>query len=205
MITAKDKKIHKRMLDVATAVAPALAQPLRDFGSVGFPQREDHGLGNFLARAVIGQQISTHAARSIWGRIEDAAAAAEQSVAMFCIADNAAALKACGVSRNKIKALCCIREAELEGMLSSVEVRAMDDAARAAHLTSIWGIGQWSCDMAAIFYCRSPDIWPLGDVAVQRTFKRYLGRRSPARAAARFTPYRSYLALHMWRIVNATP
>jgi len=193
------------MLDVASEVSLALAEALREFGPVGFPERADEGLGNFLCRAVIGQQISTHAARSIWDRIESAAAAAGQTVSLYCAAENAAALKACGVWRNKVKALCSIRDAELEGMLSSAETRAMSDEARAAHLTSIWGIGQWTCDMAALSYCRSPDIWPLGDVAVQRTFKRLIGRRSPARAAARFAPYRSYLALHMWRIVNATP
>lgn len=193
------------MLGVASDVAPALAEEMRDSGAMGFPEREDLGLGNFLARAIIGQQISTFAARSIWGRIEGAAVEAGQTVPSFCIAQNEPALKACGVSRNKIKALLCIREAELQGMLSSEDTRAMSDEARSAHLTLIWGVGQWTCDMAAIFYCRSPDIWPLGDVAVQRTFKRYVGRRSPVRAAARFAPHRSYLALHMWRIVNAMP
>ena len=193
------------MLEVASDATPVLAEAMRDSGPIGFPDREDEGLGSFLARAVVGQQISTHAARSIWNRIENSAAAAGKTVALFCEAENAVALKACGVSRNKVKALCSIRDAEREGMLSSTEVRAMSDDARSGHLTSIWGIGQWTCDMAAISYCRSPDIWPLGDVAVQRTFKRFVGRRSPVRAAARFAPYRSYLALHMWRIANATP
>ena len=193
------------MLDVASEVAPALGAAMRDFGPLGFPEREDEGLGHFLARAVIGQQLSTHAARSIWGRIEQAAAAAGVSLTLFCADERAAALKACGVSRNKIKALDSIRQAALAGDLDARAVRAMSDEARSRHLISIWGIGQWTCDMAAIFYCRSPDVWPLGDVAVQRTFKRYIGRRSPVRAAARFAPYRSTLALHMWRIVNATP
>ncbi len=193
------------MLDVASEVAPALGAAMRDFGPVGFPEREDKGLGNFLARAVIGQQLSTHVARSIWDRIERAAAAAGVNVIGFCADESAAALKACGVSRNKIKALECIRQAELAGDLDAIQVRAMSDEARSRHLTSIWGIGQWTCDMAAISYCRSPDVWPLGDVAVQRTFKRYIGRRNPVRAAARFAPYRSTLALHMWRIVTATP
>lgn len=193
------------MLSLASDVTPALGAALREFGPVGFPERADEGLGNFLAQAVIGQQISTHAARSIWGRIEQAAAAAGVNVTLFCADERAAALKACGVSRNKIKALAGIRRAELAGDLDAKAVRAMDDEARSRHLTSIWGIGQWTCDMAAISFCRSPDIWPLGDVAVQRTFERYIGRRNPVRAAARFTPYRSTLALHMWRIVNATP
>ena len=59
--------------------------------------------------------------------------------------------------------------------------------------------------MALIFYFHLPDVWPEGDVAVQRTFKRLIGRRKPKKAVARFAPYRSYLALSMWRLVDASP
>ncbi len=67
-------------------------------------------------------------------------------------------------------------------------LHGIDHAARSAQLCRIWGIGPWSCDMLAIFYCREPDIWPEGDLAVQRVFRRYIGRRSPAKAAAASRP-----------------
>jgi len=89
------------------------------------------------------------------------------------------------------------------GFLDSAEIRAMDHAARSTHLTRIWGIGQWTCDMLAIFYCRELDIWPEGDLAVVRGLKRHIGRRSVNRAAAEFAPYRSLLALYMWRLAGA--
>ena len=69
-------------------------------------------------------------------------------------------------------------------------------------MSQLWGIGQWTCDIASLFYCREPDMWPEGDVAVQRMFRALIGRRKPDRAAARFAPYRSYLALAMWRLVG---
>jgi 3-methyladenine DNA glycosylase/8-oxoguanine DNA glycosylase len=59
--------------------------------------------------------------------------------------------------------------------------------------------------MISIFYCRDPDVWPLGDASVQRMFARLIGERPVAEAAERFTPYRSILALHMWRLLDATP
>ena len=59
--------------------------------------------------------------------------------------------------------------------------------------------------MLSIFYFRDNDIWPEGDLAVQRVFKRYIGRRKPAKAAALFAPYRSLLALYMWKLVNGVP
>jgi DNA-3-methyladenine glycosylase II len=73
---------------------------------------------------------------------------------------------------------------------------------RSESLCAIWGIGQWTCDMMALFYYREPDIWPEGDLAVQRVFRSYIGRRKPARAAALFAPHRSLLALYMWRLVG---
>jgi DNA-3-methyladenine glycosylase II len=57
--------------------------------------------------------------------------------------------------------------------------------------------------MLAIFYCRELDIWPEGDLAVVRGLKRFARRRQPNRIAALFAPYRSLLALYMWRLAGA--
>jgi DNA-3-methyladenine glycosylase II len=81
----------------------------------------------------------------------------------------------------------------------------MDHKARSAHLCAPWGIGQWTADMVSIFYCRDEDVWPASDTSVQRAFARYIGRRQPARTAERFAPYRSILALHMWRLLDGPP
>ena len=155
-----------------------------------------------LARAIVGQQLSTKAARSICARIEDAAAVAHQPLAMFLREENSAVLRACGISSNKLKALLSIGAAAAEGRLDGALVRAMDHGARSAHLREIWGIGKWTCDMAAVFYCHDEDVWPAGDVSVQRTFAKFIGPRQPADAAQRFAPYRSILALYMWRLLD---
>jgi DNA-3-methyladenine glycosylase II len=56
--------------------------------------------------------------------------------------------------------------------------------------------------MAAIFYFRDADVWPAGDISVQRAFAKFSGPLRPADAAERFAPYRSILALHMWRLLD---
>lgn len=193
--------LYKQFLQTAERISPALRDDIAAIGPLWFPEREDHGVALFMARAVIGQSLSTKAARTIWSRIEAAAANAGTTLPEFFRDDDAAAIKACGASSNKVKALVSIREAELTGHVGPL-IHAMDHVDRSAHLAQIWGIGQWTCDMVSIFYCRDPDVWPEGDVAVQKAFGRYLGRRKPAKAAAAFTPYRSVLALYMWRIVD---
>jgi DNA-3-methyladenine glycosylase II len=199
--TTRPEAVHA-FLVAAAAFSPPLRDALARIGPLWFPSREDRGLAVHLARAIVGQQLSIKAARGIWARIEAAAALADQPLAMFLQEQNRAALRACGVSSNKVKALLSIGAAAAEGRLDGAAVRAMDHGVRSAHLREIWGIGQWTCDMAAIFYCHDEDVWPVSDISVQRTFAQFIGRQAPAEAAQCFAPYRSILALHMWRLLD---
>jgi len=194
-----EPELHRRLIAIAGTVSPELQAHIAA-APIWFPEREDKGVAAFLARAVIGQQVSAAAARSIWARVETAAG---DTLASFLCAANETALKQCGLSRNKIKALCHIGAAQASGLLDATEIRALDHAARSARLTEIWGIGQWTCDMLAIFYCRDLDVWPAGDLAVVRGVKSFARRRKPERVAAQFAPYRSLLALYMWRLAGA--
>jgi DNA-3-methyladenine glycosylase II len=195
--------VHAFLVAAAADLSPQLRDELLRIGPLWFPDREDRGLAMQLARAIVGQQLSAKAARSIWARIE--AAAADTHLVGFLRVENAAALRTCGVSGNKVKALLSVGSAAAEGRLDAAAVRAMDHATRSTHLREIWGIGQWTCDMVSIFYCRDEDVWPAGDSSVQRMFAKFTGGRKPAAAATLFVPYRSILALHMWHLMDATP
>jgi len=197
--------IHRRFITLAEAFSPPLAADIRAVGPIAWPKRSAGDIGRFLARAVVGQQLSTTVARVIWSRIEALPRVDRgDALAIFAPA-NAQALRACGVSGAKAKALAAIREAHVAGRLDDRILRAMPPGERTEHLRDIWGIGQWTCDMAAIFHFRDPDVWPEGDAAVARTFARYIGRRKPARTAARFAPRRSLLALYLWAIIDRMP
>jgi DNA-3-methyladenine glycosylase II len=193
--------LHRRLIATATAVAPVLARDIEAVGPLWFPDRAGD-VTAFLARAVVGQQLSAKAARSIWARIEAAAGA---ELGAFFHDGNLATLGACGLSRGKVKALCGIGAAARAGELEHAALVALDHAARAAQLTRLWGVGPWTCDMLSIFYFRDPDIWPEGDLAVQNVFRRYIGRRSPRKASLAFSPWRSILALYMWKLIDGVP
>ena len=165
------------------------------------PKLDGQGFGRFLSRAIVGQQLSAQAARSIWARVTSAASQANLEILEFAeeFPDD---LRACGLSANKVKSLQSVRSAEREGLLREDHLQQLKHDEKVQTLMTIRGVGPWTCDMALIFYFRLPDIWPEGDVAVQRTFTSLIGRRSPNKAAAKFSPYRSYLALSMWRMVD---
>ena len=200
-----EPEVYVRFLQAASLVSGELRKAIEEIGPIDFPQRKDNGVAYFLARAVVGQQLSTKAARSIWRRVEGSAVSSGVGIPGFFEEGNEGVLRTCGVSKNKVRTLLGIREAEAIGLLDRKKVHGMDHRSRSTHLMTMWGIGQWTCDMVSIFYCRNPDVWPAGDVTVEKTFARFTKRRNPSRAVKLFVPYRSFLALYMWRIVDGTP
>jgi DNA-3-methyladenine glycosylase II len=201
-------ELHRQFIATAGGISPVLQRVFEDIGPVTLPDRRRKGLVPFLARAIVGQQLSTKAARSIWNRVEDTVREHGGRVPDFFCERNIPLLRACGVSGNKIKALCSISTAHAEGSLSPNCLKRMNPEQRSAYLQTIWGIGPWTADMALIFYFREPDIWPEGDITVHKTFSRFVsdaGALSASEAAALFAPHRSLLALYMWRIVERMP
>jgi DNA-3-methyladenine glycosylase II len=201
-------ELHQFFVETAEGLSPSLQRAFQHIGPVSFPSRNTGELAWFLSRSIVGQQLSTKAARSIWDRIEGAARGIDSEALEVFSKENHALLQQCGVSRNKIKALGSVRKAHEEGRLSMPSLESMTLRERSRHLQLIWGIGPWTADMAAIFFFQEHDVWPEGDSTVQSTFKRYVREESDLdvhQAARLFSPYRSFLALYMWRIADAVP
>lgn len=198
-------KAHRHCVAMAGGFSSPLRSALVRVGRVALPDPGRRSLPWFLCRAVAGQQLSTSAARTIWSRVEAAVKSRGSRVPEFFTERNAPLLRQCGLSRAKVKALMAIEAAHRQGALSVRRLRRMTHVERAAHLQRIWGVGQWTADMTSIFYFRDPDVWPEGDLAVQKTFQSLTRRRSKAAAlkiAGAFAPYRSFLAVYMWRVLD---
>jgi len=199
--------VHAEFLKSARRVAPPLAAAIQGIGPIGFQRRRTRDLGVHLARIIVGQQLSTVAARTIWSRVEAAAAEVPRALDFFTD-ERLPTLRACGLSQNKAKALIELRKSDLAGELDTSRLGRLSTPERSEALTRLWGIGPWTADMVSMFFFRDPDIWPLGDLAVRKTFERFVTghrRYDVHTGAALFAPYRSFLALYMWRIANNGP
>ncbi len=131
---------HARFIKVADGLSPKLAADMRFIGPVAFPDRRDMGIFLFLARTVISQQISTHAAASIWGRFE--ALMAENGNDAFLLQPrNTEALRACGLSGNKVKTLIAIGDAMTGGHLSAETLDALPVPERCETLRDVAEFG----------------------------------------------------------------
>ena len=198
------RAIHARFVETAAPLSADLARAIERAGPLELPNRADLPLAEYLCRAIAGQQLSVKAARTIWGRVE--ASAEGRPLLGHFHEGNAELLRTCGLSGAKTKSMIAIAAAARDGALDAEEMRALTTPERAARLTAVWGVGQWTADMLNIFWFGDPDVWPDGDVAARKTLQRLTSpRRKSVRTAERFAPHRSYLALYMWTHCDAPP
>lgn len=190
--------------DIDTALAALLARdpalrPLADrVGRVPLRLREPGFEG--LARIVNSQQLSVASATAIWRRVGTLADPFRPDM-LQALSD--AELLGAGLSRPKLRTIRALSQACLEGL--DVEALARLPAIRArAALTAIHGIGPWTADIFLMFCAGHPDIFPVGDVALQNIARAVLNlRQRPnekhlARLARRWLPHRSVAARLLW-------
>ena len=109
-----------------------------------------------LVRSIVGQQLSTKAARSIYGRLTDrfgGRAPTPQEV----LADDPEDLRAAvGLSRAKVKYLRSLAEHVEKGEVELGRLDELSDEDVAAELLDVKGLGPWSVDMFLMFQLRAP-------------------------------------------------
>ncbi|MCW8846121.1 MAG: DNA-3-methyladenine glycosylase 2 family protein [Gammaproteobacteria bacterium] len=198
--------VHRTMLRRAAKCLPSLRQAMVQVGPTTLSIRSDMPLSLYLCRSVVGQQLSGKAARTIWGRVETHVDAKGSSLVEVIRQDGNGWLRACGVSRSKSRAIASIFEAEDAGLLEAAVLARMDHASRSAQVSQVWGVGQWTCDMLSMFYFADPDIWPRADTSTNKVLTSFMQQEQMKgeawEAAELFKPYRTYLAMYLWRIAD---
>ena len=203
-----NKSLHRHFVKTAIEFSPRLSADIKAAGPMIIPNRKHQGIGEFLSRVIIGQQLSTKAAATIWQRVREAGREQHSRVIDFFVEQNIEQLRSCGVSGNKAKALLAIRAGIENGSLSTRKLNKLSTDQRGKALMEIHGIGRWTADIASIFFFCDEDVWPDGDLSVVKVFNQYLNKRqlkSATHHAARFQPYRSYLAYYMWHLADNAP
>ncbi|MEL6157752.1 MAG: DNA-3-methyladenine glycosylase 2 family protein [Cyanobacteria bacterium J06623_5] len=196
-------EIHGRFLDIAQGLSPDLVDAIAQNGPLTLEPSRELPFAEYLCRAVAGQQLSLRAAATIWSRVLDSLPE-QTSLIDYCYQVDPAKLRKCGLSMAKSKTIVEIARAAASGLLNAEALESLNHVARSQQLLKIWGVGQWTADMMGIFYFGDADIWPEGDVTARKTLIRLTSkRRKTTLTSARFAPYRSYLALHLWRYVDS--
>ena len=106
-----------------------------------------------------------------------------------------------GVSRQKAKYIKCLSQAILnkEITLESLPNKTAQEVRE--ELIKIKGIGNWTIDIYLMFCLQTPDIIPLGDIAVVNTIKELLDihdKQEMEIYAQKWSPYRSMATYLLW-------
>jgi DNA-3-methyladenine glycosylase II len=160
-----------------------------------------------IARIITGQQVSTAAARTIWGRVLEAfgGAPTAEAVAAEGAEDT---LRGAGLSGRKASYVAGVARAIVAGELRPDELEDMDDEAVIETLTALKGLGRWSAEMFLIFDLGRPDVFSGGDLGLRHGIRIAYGMDEPPtpqeaeEIAERWSPHRSLASLYLWEAVG---
>ena len=145
-------------------------------------------------RAIVGQQVSTVAARTVLSRL--AKACAKDDTVTFPAAADLASLPddhfpMPGRRRDTLRSLC-------RQFANSEDTLDLDA------LAALKGVGPWTVAMVAVRGAGDPDVFPTGDLGLERTWAALPGSHGKLNDAARnWRPWRSYAANLLWRNYTA--
>jgi DNA-3-methyladenine glycosylase II len=160
-----------------------------------------------LVSAIVSQQISTAAARTIWGRFEGLVGEVNPKSVLSRSHEE---LRGCGLSGRKAEYILEIAEAWQSGY-ADIDWDEASDVEVMEALTGLRGVGAWTAEMVLIFTLLRPDVFPVGDIGVVRAVERlYSGgeRMSNDELIAKsqdWKPWRTVATWYLWRSIDPEP
>jgi DNA-3-methyladenine glycosylase II len=205
-LATADAVAHLRTAD------PVMRALIDEAGQLGDRRagRPDDHYGT-LVRSIVGQQLSTRAARAIYMRLTErfgGRTPAPQEV----LADDPLELKsAAGLSNAKVGYLRSLAENVLDGSLALDRLDELPDDEVIAELVAVKGLGVWSAHMFLMFHLDRPDVLAVGDLGIRRAVKIRYGLPAMPKApevehiGEPWRPYRTPACLYLWQSLDATP
>lgn len=181
------------MLDarLEPVVASAGPVPLR---------RADPGYAG-IANIIVSQMVSKASAAAIWSRMETALGEISASSVAALSDDDC---RKVGLSRAKADTLRRVARVVLDGTLDLDAICLAEGSAAISELTAIKGVGRWTAQVYLLFCAGHPDVFPVGDVALQNAVAHALAldtrpsERELEALAGLWSPWRSVAARLFW-------
>ena len=159
-----------------------------------------------LCRTIVGQQISTIAADSIWTKFEKKC---KKNITPYTIHKiSSRNLKSAGLSRQKIKYLKNIAKAFINKSFDVTKLKTMNDIDAINYITQLKGLGVWSAEMFLMFNLNRPNIFPVKDIGLLRAIsKNYKTSYPPSKKflekiSKNHYGYRTVFTWYMWRSID---
>lgn len=153
-----------------------------------------------VVQCVVGQMLSRSAANTICNRL---LLRAKEIGVVGAWALGVDELKACGLSHRKAKTIhefATLYDQDPERFESW---RFMSDEELFSDVKRIWGLSDWTASMLAIFHFAAEDVFPKSDGSIRRAMMRMQQQNRESLIPDHAAPYRSYLALYVWRALDS--
>jgi DNA-3-methyladenine glycosylase II len=163
-----------------------------------------------LARAIVGQQLSTKAAASIWNKLLELFDG-QPPMPEQLLKKRADQLRKAGLSRAKVEFLKDLARRVKDGRLDLRRLRDLPDEDVVAALIEVKGIGRWTAEMFLIFHLARPDVVSTGDLGIRRAVQIAYGMddlpgpEELERIAEEWRPHRTLACLYLWRSLANAP
>jgi DNA-3-methyladenine glycosylase II len=194
-----DDDLFTRTVTDLTSADPALAAIAQSHGTPALWRREP-GFPS-LVLFILEQQVSLASAAAAYRKVLARVGVMEPG---RLLATTPEQLRTDGVSRQKDRYLRALAEAVHSGSLDLDALEGMPDEQVRARLTALPGIGRWTADVYLLACLGRPDLWPVGDRALQVAVAEALGLDAvPDQArleelGERWRPHRSTAARLLW-------
>ena len=185
---------------------PVIATLIRQHGACGLAASQRADPFHALLHAIIAQQLSTKAAKTIEGRFTALFEGGPTPSAVARVPDDK--LRAVGLSGQKVKYIRDLCARIVDGSLNLEALTSLADDEVIAALTKVKGIGRWSAEMFLMFRLHRPDVLPVDDLGIVNAVKNvYRLRKRPTADRIRkigeaWRPYRSVASWYLWRSLD---
>jgi DNA-3-methyladenine glycosylase II len=164
-----------------------------------------------LVRTIVGQQLSTRAARAIYGRMLDRFDGHPPTPQQILDDDPDELRTSAGLSHAKVRYLRSLAEHVAQGELEIDKLDELTDEEAIAQLVAINGIGEWTAHIFLMFTLQRPDVLAVGDLGIRRAVQRaYDLPELPTPAeltqiAEPWRPYRTAACVVLWTSLANAP
>jgi DNA-3-methyladenine glycosylase II len=163
-----------------------------------------------LLRAIVGQQLSTKAARTIYLRVVDLFGGTTPSPRQLLDAKDAD-LRGAGLSGRKVEYVQDLARHVLSGELELERLDDLGDEQVIEEIVAIRGLGRWTAEMFLIFHLQRPDVLSGGDLGIRKAIQIEYGLeemptpQAVVERSERWRPHRSLASLYLWESLAAVP
>jgi DNA-3-methyladenine glycosylase II len=199
------------------AADPAMAELVERIGEIDLETRlrrrsEERPADAYgaLLRAIVGQQLSTKAARTIYRRVCDLFGGQTPSPERLLEASEED-LRGCGLSGRKVEYVRDLAAHVISGELELERLGELPDAEVVEEIVAVRGLGQWTAEMFLLFHLERPDVLSGGDLGIRKAVQiEYSLDEMPAPSRVLeigevWRPHRSLASLYLWESLASVP